>query len=96
MNNRVKQIVKRGHWIYGGTVKSEVWIIKQNYFEGPAITDEDPTPGYPPTDENGMFYYAAYAQQDTIKGVSNVRGSADEAMHLAEQTIQSKIDWEPK
>lgn len=52
-STQVKEIIKRGRWIYGGTVQSEVWIIKQNYFEGPTPMDEDPTPGYPPRDENG-------------------------------------------
>jgi hypothetical protein len=95
MSEQVKKIVKRGHWIYGGTVPSEVWIVKQNYFEGPTPTDEEPTPGYPPRDENGMFYYAGYVQKGAIKGISNVCGSVDEAVRLAEQTIQGQINWEP-
>jgi hypothetical protein len=95
MSKKVKKILKRGHWIYGGTVQSEVWIIQQNYFEGPTIIDEEPTPGYPPYDENGMFYYAGYVQKGVIRGVSNVYGSADEAVRVAERTIQGPVTWEP-
>jgi hypothetical protein len=62
--------------------------------QGPTPDDEDRTPGYPPRDENGMFYYAGYVQESAIKGVSNVCGSSEEAVRLAEQTIQSQITWE--
>jgi hypothetical protein len=55
MSEKVKKIVKKGRWIYGDTIQSEVWIIKQNYFEGPTPTDEDLTPGYPPRDGEGCF-----------------------------------------
>jgi hypothetical protein len=94
MSARVKEIVRRGKWVYGEEVISEVLIFRQNYFEGPRITDEEPTPGYPPRDQHGMFYYAAYAQRGVIRGVSNVCGSVNEATQLAEQTIQGPIVWE--
>ena len=42
-----------------------------------------------------MFYYAGYARKGAIKGISNVCGSVDEAVRLAEQTIQGQINWEP-
>ena len=61
MTNRVKETVKRGTWIYDGTAPCEVWIIKQNFIEGPRIDAEELHPGYPPYDEHGEFYYAAYA-----------------------------------
>jgi hypothetical protein len=90
MRKQVKKVVKKGRWIYGDTVQSEVWIIQQNYFEGPTMTDEAPTPGYPPQDENGMFYYAGYVQNGAIKGISNVCGSSDEAERLPERTIRTQ------
>jgi hypothetical protein len=40
-----------------------------------------------------MFYYAAYAQDGVIRGISNVCGSATEAALLAEKTIQGQIVW---
>jgi hypothetical protein len=94
MSEQVKKITKRGRWIYGGTAPSEVWIVMQNYFEGPTIPDEELIPGYPPCDENGMFYYAAYAQQGKIRSVSKCCGSQHEAVRLAESTIQGQITWE--
>ena len=80
--------------MYDGTVPSEVWIIQQNYFEGPPILDEELTPRYPPYDEHGFFYYAAYVQQGAIRGVSLICGSTDEAARLAERTIHVQITWE--
>lgn len=94
MSAHVKEIVRRGKWVYAEAVPSEVLIFRQNYFEGPPIADEEPTPGYPPRDEDGMFYYAAYAQTGAIRGVSNVCGSATEAAQLAERTVQGQIIWE--
>jgi hypothetical protein len=40
-----------------------------------------------------MFYYAAYVQEGTVRGVSNLCGSADEPVLLADKTIQDKISW---
>ena len=93
MSGHVKEITKRGRWMYGGTAPSEVWIIKQSYIEGPPI-DEEPTPAYPPYDLNGMFYHAAYVRQDAIRGVSNLCGSSDETVLLAERTILGTIVWD--
>jgi hypothetical protein len=49
MSERVFQIVRRGSWLYDHTVPAEVQIVRRNYFDGPKIVDEEPTPGYPPT-----------------------------------------------
>jgi hypothetical protein len=94
MSTRVKEVVRKGRWNYGGKVPSEIWIIQQNYIEGPRIEDEEPTPGYPPYDGNGMFYYAAYMQKGAIRGVSRLCRSAEEAVSLAEQTIHGQAEWE--
>jgi hypothetical protein len=94
MAKKIKKIVKKGRWVYGNTVPSEVWIIKQNYFEGPTSPDEDRTPGYPPRDEKGMFYYASYVLTGATRSISIVCGSVDEAVLLAERTIQGEITWE--
>jgi hypothetical protein len=68
MSERVEGVVKRGRWIYGATVQADVWVIRQNYFEGPTPDDEDRTPGYPSRDESEMSYYAGYEQKGEIKG----------------------------
>lgn len=94
MAQNVKEIVRRGRWMYDGTVPTEVCIVRQNYFEGPPIVDEEPTPGYPPRDENGMFYYVAYKQRGSVRSVSNLCGSAEEAAALAERTVQDPIVWD--
>jgi hypothetical protein len=54
MTDRVRKIVKRGTWIYDGTVPCEVWILKQNFIEGPPIDDEELQLGYLPYNEHGV------------------------------------------
>jgi hypothetical protein len=93
MTERVKDIVRKGRWLYDGTVPSEVWIIRQNYFEGPTITEEESDTNYPRRDGDGMFYYAAFAQQSTVKSVSNLFGSAEEAVQEADHIVHG-ITWD--
>jgi hypothetical protein len=57
MVERVRQIVKRGTWLYDGTVPCEVRVIKTNYFEHPGPDDEEKDESYPPRDADGNFYF---------------------------------------
>jgi hypothetical protein len=94
MTERIKEIVKRGTWLYDGTVRAEVLIIRQNYFEGPKIVDEEPTPGYPPTDSQGCFYAIEYdIPRGGAGGSGPVFGSLADAVQKAEATIKGPIVW---
>jgi hypothetical protein len=93
---RLRQIMRRGTWLYGGSVEAAVAIVRQNYFEGPQPEDEPPTPGYPPVDEDGCFYGVEYAIPGAGAGSgSQVFVSLEEAVRHAETTIESPIAWEP-
>lgn len=95
MAGRIRQIVKRGTWLYDGTLQSKVLIIRCNYFEGPKIIDEEPTPGYPPTDSEGCFYFPEYDIPGGNRGSgSRVFGSLAEAVRKAETTIKGPIIWQ--
>ena len=91
---RLKQTVKHGTWLYDDTALSEVWIIKQNYFDGPASDDEEKTPDYPPVNEKGEFFYVAYGRGGQVMGISNVVSSASEAIQIAESTLKKPIQWD--
>jgi hypothetical protein len=91
---RIRQILKHGTWLYDGTVKADVWIVRQNYFEGPVITDEEPTPGYPPTDAEGCFYFPEYRVPGAGAGSGgSVFSSPEEAIRRAEDVLKSQIVW---
>lgn len=92
---KIKETLRRGTWLYGGTVRAEVSILRQNYFEGPAVMDEPQTPGYPPTDRDGCFYVVSYEIPGASKGTGGlVFGSAEEAIRHAEATLKTPINWE--
>ena len=93
MAERVKQVVKVGSWLYDGTVESHVQIVKQNYFELPEPEDEESTPGYPPRDKDGNYYYE-YFTPGAGKGLSNLFGSAEDAIQNAIETLRSPIEWD--
>ena len=96
MSERVFQIVRRGSWLYDHTVPAEVQIVRRNYFDGPKIVDEEPTPGYPPTDAEGCFYAIDYYLSNGQKGVcGEVFASLEDAAKRAEETLQSPIPWPP-
>jgi hypothetical protein len=94
---RIRETVQRGTWLYGGTAQASVSIVRQNYFEGPAITEEASEPGYPPTDSDGCFYAVEYGIPGAGKGCSGrVFGSAEDARQHAEETLKSPIHWDGK
>jgi hypothetical protein len=82
-------------WLYDGSVRAAVGIVRRNYFEGPIVTDEPQTPGYPPTDAEGCFYSVEYRIPGAGAGASGrVFGSLEEAVRHAEATLKSPIAWE--
>ena len=90
----MRKTLKRGSWLYAGNVRAAVAIVKQNYFEGPVVTDKPQTPGYPPTDSEGCFYCVKYAIPGAGAGSSGrVWGSLDEAVRHAEAMLKSPIIW---
>jgi hypothetical protein len=92
---RVRETLKQGSWLYDGSVRARVAIVKRNYFEGPVVTDELETPGYPPTDADGCFYSIEYGIPGAGAGASgSVFGSLEEAVRHAEATLKSPIEWE--
>ena len=94
MTDRIFQIVRRGSWLYDGTVPAEVQIVRRNYFDGPTIIDEEPLPGYPPRDAEGCFYAIDYYLENGQKGVGEVFGSLEAAVTGAERTLRRPITWQ--
>lgn len=97
MTSKIRQILKHGSWLYGGTTKSDVWIVRQNYFEGPKITDEEMDPSYPPTDAEGCFYFPEYRIPGAGAGGGGggeVFGTIDEAIGKVEKMLGSGITWD--
>ena len=92
----MKQTLKRGSWLYDGSLPAAVTIVRQNYFEGPHVTDETQTRGYPPTDAEGCFYSVEYNIPPGAGSGSSgpVFGSLDEAVRHAEAILKSPIAWE--
>ena len=99
MGQRIREIVKRGKWLYDDSIPCEVWIVKKNYFEGPPVPEEDRVPDYPPTDADGNFYLVEYIMNGSRRSVSNCFGSKDEAVLEANVKLKGRIRWddsEPK
>jgi hypothetical protein len=91
---KIRQVLRHGTWLYGGVTKSDVWIVRQNYFEGPKFTDEEPTPGYPPTDSEGCFYLPQYRIPGAgAGGGGEVFSSIEDAIRRAE-AIVGAIAWD--
>ena len=94
-NKKIRQVLRHGSWLYGGTTKSDVWIVRQNYFEGPKITDEEIDPSYPPSDAEGCFYFPEYCIPGAGAGSGgNVFGTIDEAIDKAEKILGSSVTWD--
>jgi hypothetical protein len=92
---KIRQVLRHGSWLYDGTIKSDIWIIRQNYFEGPEITDEETDPSYPPTDSEGCFYFPEYRIPGAGGGSGGrVFGSADDAIDHAEKRLGIGIVWD--
>jgi hypothetical protein len=95
MTKKIRQLLKHGTWLYGGTVKADVWIVRQNYFEGPIITDEEPDPTYPPRDADGCFYFPEWRIPRAGAGSGGeVFGSIEAAVKQAERIIEGGIVWD--
>ena len=95
MTKKIRQVLRHGSWLYDGTAKSDVWIIRQNYFECPKITDEEMDPAYPPTDADGCFYFPEYRIPGAGSGSGGeVFGAIDEALGRAEKILGSSITWD--
>ena len=58
MSDIVKEVVRRGAWLYDGSVPGEIQVIKTDFCEEPDYGEENP--GYPPRDADGNFYYVQY------------------------------------
>lgn len=88
------KIVKMGTWLYDDTVPTTVRIIVQNWdYNFEEGWDDDP----PDLNENGEAFYAVYGEQhDNGSWQSRSRTclSLEEAIALAEKTIQGPINWE--
>lgn len=92
--SKIRDVLKHGTWLYGGTVKSDVWIVRQNYFEGPKIQDDDADPSYPPRDPDGCFYFPEWHIPKAGAGSGGrVFASVEEAIQQAER-IQDGITWD--
>ena len=95
MTDKIRRVLRHGSWLYGGTIKSDVWIVRQNYFEGPKITDEEIDPSYPPTDAEGCFYFPEYRIPGAgAGGGGGVLGTVDEAVQKAEEILGATIAWD--
>ena len=100
IEKKIRQVLRHGIWLYGGVTKSDVWIVRQNYVEGPKPDEEltpgyPPTdPGYPPTDNEGCFYFSEYSIPGAGGGGGGeVFGSSEDAIRNAE-SIVGLILWD--
>jgi hypothetical protein len=95
MTERVKEIVRRGSWLYDGSVSAGVSIVRRNYFDGPKIVDEEPMPGYPPTDAEGCFYSVEYDVPRAGRGSGGeVYGCIEDAVRAAEAILKGPVIWQ--
>lgn len=90
---RVREIVKRGEWVYDGAVPCELRVVMTNFFEHPGPEDDEKVAGYPPRDENGNFYVVEYLMKGRVRGVSNCFGSLEDAVKEATGKLESPIRW---
>ena len=91
-----RETVKSGVWLYGGTVEMSLRIIRQTW-------DQHFENGYdrgkPSIGEDGWAYYVVYGDDVTGKeprhysNTSRTCLSLEEAVALAESTIQGRIEW---
>lgn len=88
-----RQIVKRGEWLYDGTVPCEVRIIKANFLEHHFKSDGNPPdPNYPPRDKRGNFYLVEYEiKRGGDSSVSNYFASLEEAVNEATTKLNGAI-----
>lgn len=92
---RVMETLRRGTWLYDNCVRAAVSIVRQNYFEGPNVTDESKTSEYPPTDVDGCFYSVEYHIPGAGKGGrGHVFGTVEDATRHAETTLKTPITWD--
>lgn len=95
MTEKIRQPLKHGIWLYGGTVQSDVWIVRQNYFERPAIVDDLADPVYPPRDAEGCFHFPEWRIPGAGAGSGGgVFASVEEAIRWAERVAQGGIEWD--
>jgi hypothetical protein len=91
--SRVYEIARRGTRLYDGTVEAGVRIVRRSDFDGPVTTDEEPEPGYPPTDADGCFYSVEYTLPTSSGASGPVFGSVEDAVQHAEKVLQSPVVW---
>jgi len=93
---RIREVVKRGTWLYGGAVPCEVHIFETNYSDAPPIIDDpDINPDYPPRDNAGNFYFAVYFVRGQRRGVSNCFGSVEDAQAAVAAVVGGTLKWLP-
>jgi hypothetical protein len=90
-------VLRRGSWLYDGTIPAEVMIVKYRDGDLPPEPEEDQVPGYPPRDADGYFYgvnYFVHGRGGTAKGVAGrLFASPEEAARHAEATLKTPITW---
>jgi len=89
--------MRRGSWLYDGTIPAEVMIVKYRDGDLPSGPEEDAMPSYPPRGADGYFYgveYFVHGRAGRQKGVSGwLFGSPHEATKHAEATLKFPITW---
>jgi len=95
------QTVRRGTWLYGGTLPAEVRIVKSVDWstDGIVVEDDLADPSYPPRDPDGFSYGVEYylrgVEGRTSKGVSaELFASLEDAVRHAETTLREPIKWD--
>jgi len=90
---RKQEVIRRGVWLYDGSVETPVFVIKQNwdyYFE------DGYSDGKPDLNDDGEAYYLSYsAPQDGEfhRASSRTCLSENEAIRLAEETLTGGVRW---
>ncbi len=90
MNQIEEQVILSGTWLYDGTKKNEVHVIKTNYKPGSSDYEDEPKVR---DDQFGTFYgihVGAYSGEKTFMG--GVYSSVKEAKEYA-LTVCPSVNW---
>jgi hypothetical protein len=84
------EIVKLGTWMYDGQVKSEVWIVRQNfeYWYEPAYSDRPEE-----LNEDGEAFQIIFARGGEQIALGPAKLTLTGAVSEAERLISTGISW---
>ncbi len=92
------EIVASGAWVYGGTAKSPVWIVRADFdfWHELAAADGELEPGEEPNlNQEGVSYYVAFREpkDDGFWPDGGGFSTHEEAQRDAEGRVPTRIRW---